>query len=104
QKLVLVGDCACGKTPLLRALLRGQASSDPVQFDHCPDDYQCLVKTDTDEVKLVRLALWDTAGAFEYNRLEPLKYPDSHAILISFAAVDALRSFENLEEKARLTI
>ncbi|KAH6870911.1 RhoC-like protein, partial [Thelonectria olida] len=53
--------------------------------------------------KLVRLALWDTAGAFEYNRLEPLKHPDSHAILISFA-VDALWSFENLEEKARLAI
>ena len=41
---------------------------------------------------LVHLALWDTAGQEDYDRLRPLSYPDSHIILITFsiAAPDSL--------------
>ena len=37
------------------------------------------------EATHVELALWDTAGQEDYDRLRPLSYPDAHAIMISFA-------------------
>ncbi|KAJ7465235.1 P-loop containing nucleoside triphosphate hydrolase protein [Mycena latifolia] len=46
----------------------------------------------------VELALWDTAGQEEYDRLRPLSYPDSHVILICFA-VDSPDSLDNVQEK-----
>ena len=35
--------------------------------------------------KLVELALWDTAGQEEYDRLRPLSYPESDVVLIVFS-------------------
>ncbi len=49
----------------------------------------------------VELALWDTAGQEDYDRLRPLSYPDSHVILICFA-VDSPDSLENVQEKVIL--
>ncbi|KAJ2484096.1 GTP-binding protein Rho1 [Coemansia sp. RSA 2320] len=46
----------------------------------------------------VELALWDTAGQEDYDRLRPLSYPDSHVILVCFA-IDAPDSLENVMEK-----
>lgn len=48
----------------------------------------------------VELALWDTAGQEDYDRLRPLSYPDSHVILICFA-IDSPDSLDNVQEKAR---
>ena len=48
----------------------------------------------------VELALWDTAGQEDYDRLRPLSYPDSHVILICFA-VDSPDSLDNVQEKVR---
>jgi len=31
------------------------------------------------------LALWDTAGQEDYDRLRPLSYPEAHVVLICFA-------------------
>lgn len=53
--------------------------------------------------KRVELALWDTAGQEDYDRLRPLSYPDSHVILICFA-VDSPDSLDNVQEKVRNTI
>ena len=52
--------------------------------------------------KHVELALWDTAGQEDYDRLRPLSYPDSHVILICFA-VDSPDSLDNVQEKVRRT-
>ena len=52
--------------------------------------------------KHVELALWDTAGQEDYDRLRPLSYPDSHVILICFA-VDSPDSLDNVQEKVRFT-
>jgi Ras homolog gene family, member A len=46
----------------------------------------------------VELALWDTAGQEDYDRLRPLSYPDSHVILICFA-IDSPDSLDNVQEK-----
>ncbi|KIE01196.1 small GTPase-binding protein, partial [Metarhizium majus ARSEF 297] len=48
--------------------------------------------------KHVELALWDTAGQEDYDRLRPLSYPDTHVVLICFA-IDSPDSLENVEEK-----
>ena len=48
--------------------------------------------------KHVELALWDTAGQEDYDRLRPLSYPDSHVILICFA-VDSPDFLDNVQEK-----
>lgn len=53
--------------------------------------------------KHVELALWDTAGQEDYDRLRPLSYPDSHVILICFA-VDSPDSLDNVQEKARVCL
>ncbi len=48
--------------------------------------------------KRVELALWDTAGQEDYDRLRPLSYPDSHVILICFS-IASPDSLENVQEK-----
>ena len=53
--------------------------------------------------KHVELALWDTAGQEDYDRLRPLSYPDSHVILICFA-VDSPDSLDNVQEKVRYRV
>ena len=46
----------------------------------------------------VQLALWDTAGQEDYERLRPLAYSKSHVILIGFS-VDSPDSLENVRHK-----
>lgn len=48
--------------------------------------------------KLIELALWDTAGQEEYDRLRPLSYPESDVILIVFS-VDFPTSLANVQDK-----
>ena len=46
----------------------------------------------------VELALWDTAGQEDYDRLRPLSYPDTDVILRCFS-IDSPDSLENIPEK-----
>jgi Rho family, other len=48
--------------------------------------------------KSVQLALWDTAGQEDYERLRPLAYSRAHVILIGFA-IDTPDSLENVKHK-----
>lgn len=48
--------------------------------------------------KPVQLALWDTAGQEEYERLRPMSYAKAHVILIAFA-VDTPDSLDNVANK-----
>ncbi|KAH0596544.1 hypothetical protein MHUMG1_05662 [Metarhizium humberi] len=50
--------------------------------------------------KSVQLALWDTAGQEDYERLRPLAYSKAHVILIGFS-VDTPDSLENVKNKVR---
>jgi len=90
KKLVVVGDGACGKTCLLIVF-----SKDDFPRAYIPtvfDNYVAEVEVDG---RLVELALWDTAGQEEFDRLRPLSYPDTDVVLIAFA-VDSQASLENV--------
>lgn len=51
--------------------------------------------------KIIELALWDTAGQEEYDRLRPLSYPESDVILIVFS-IDFPTSLANVQDKVYL--
>ncbi|KAH8998071.1 small GTPase-binding protein [Lactarius hatsudake] len=93
RKLVIVGDGACGKTCLLIVFSKGTFPE--VYIPTVFENYVADVEVDG---KHVELALWDTAGQEDYDRLRPLSYPDSHVILICFA-VDSPDSLDNVQEK-----
>ena len=46
----------------------------------------------------MQLALWDTAGQEDYERLRPLAYSKAHVILIGFS-IDTPDSLENVRHK-----
>jgi Ras family protein A len=62
------------------------------------ENYVCDVEVDG---RTVELALWDTAGQEDYDRLRPLAYPDAHAVFICFA-IDSPASLDNVEEKVNI--
>jgi len=93
RKLVIVGDGACGKTCLLIVFSKGTFPE-----VYVPTVFENYVATVQVDGRTVELALWDTAGQEDYDRLRPLSYPDSHVILICFA-IDLPDSLDNVQEK-----
>ncbi|CAK7896539.1 GTP-binding protein Rho1p [[Candida] anglica] len=93
RKLVIVGDGACGKTCLLIVFSKGTFPE--VYVPTVFENYVADVHVDG---RKVELALWDTAGQEDYDRLRPLSYPDSNVILICFS-VDSPDSLDNVQEK-----
>lgn len=53
--------------------------------------------------KGVELALWDTAGQEEYDRLRPLSYPETDLLFVCFA-IDCPNSLENVLDKVCRTL
>jgi len=93
KKLVIVGDGACGKTCLLIVF-----SKDQFPEVYVPTVFENYVADIDVDGKQVELALWDTAGQEDYDRLRPLSYPDSNVILMCFS-IDSTDSLENVVEK-----
>ena len=93
KKLVIVGDGACGKTCLLIVFSKDQFPE--VYVPTVFENYVADIEVDN---KQVELALWDTAGQEDYDRLRPLSYPDTDVILMCFA-IDSPDSLENIPEK-----
>ncbi|KAL7410461.1 putative GTPase Rho1 [Mrakia frigida] len=93
RKKLVIGDGACGKTCLLIVFSKGTFPE--VYVPTVFENYVADVEVDG---KKVELALWDTAGQEDYDRLRPLSYPDSHVILICFS-VDSPDSLDNVQEK-----
>jgi len=93
KKLVIVGDGACGKTCLLIVF-----SKDEFPEVYVPTVFENYVADIEVDGKQVELALWDTAGQEDYDRLRPLSYPDTHVILMCFS-IDSPDSLENIPEK-----
>ena len=93
KKLVIVGDGACGKTCLLSTF-----SKDEFPEVHVPTVFETDVADIEVDGTLVELALWDTAGQEDYDRLRPLSYPDTDVILMCFS-IDNPDSLANIPEK-----
>lgn len=94
-KLVAVGDPGSGKTALLRTF---EAGSPKVEIT--PAGGGNFVADIDYEGKSVELALWDTAGQEDYDRLRPLSYPDTDVVLICYSNVEP-DTLENVPEKVR---
>ncbi|KAK6177766.1 ras-like GTP-binding protein RHO [Patella vulgata] len=93
KKLVIVGDGACGKTCLLIVFSKDQFPE--VYVPTVFENYVADIEVDN---RSVELALWDTAGQEDYDRLRPLSYPDTDVILMCFS-IDNPDSLENISEK-----
>ncbi|OLL22472.1 GTP-binding protein rhoA [Neolecta irregularis DAH-3] len=93
RKLVIVGDGACGKTCLLIVF-----SKSCFPHFYVPTVFENYVADVEVDGKHVELALWDTAGQEDYDRLRPLSYPDTHVVLICFS-IDSPDSLDNVLEK-----
>ena len=93
KKLVIVGDGACGKTCLLIVF-----SKDQFPEVYVPTVFENYVADIEVDGKNVELALWDTAGQEDYDRLRPLSYPDTDVILMCYS-IDSPDSLENIPEK-----
>jgi len=57
-----------------------------------------VVPSPTDPSKLIELALWDTAGQEDFDRLRPLSYNDTDVILVVFA-INHRPSLLNVQDK-----
>ncbi|GAA5992058.1 hypothetical protein JCM10908_000722 [Rhodotorula pacifica] len=93
RPVVVVGDGACGKTSLLNVYISGTFPEEyePTVFEnHCID----VVVDGT----AIELALWDTAGQEDFDRLRALSYADTNVVLLCYS-VDQPTSLENVESK-----
>ncbi|KAI2606586.1 Rho2 GTPase [Hypoxylon sp. NC1633] len=102
RKLVIIGDGACGKTSLLSVFTLGyfpthytDASALTSQIPTVFENYVTDCRVDG---KSVQLALWDTAGQEDYERLRPLAYSKAHVLLIGFS-VESPDSLDNVKHK-----
>jgi Ras family protein A len=122
KKIVVVGDGGCGKTCLLISYSQGyfpevrlerpsmQLSGTERltrhfwQQKYVPTVFENYITYPTHPPtgKTVELALWDTAGQEEYDRLRPLSYPETDLIFVCFA-IDCPNSLENVMDKVRST-
>jgi len=89
RKLVVVGDGECGKSCLLIVF-----SKDEFPEAYVPTVFETYVANIEINGKLMQLALWDTAGQEDYDRLRPLSYPEANVLLVCFSISnpDSLRN------------
>ncbi|KAF2239997.1 ras-domain-containing protein [Viridothelium virens] len=95
KKLVVVGDGGCGKTCLLITYSQGYF---PEKYVPTVFENYITHTTERRTGKTVELALWDTAGQEEYDRLRPLSYPETDLLFVCFA-IDCPNSLENVMDK-----
>ncbi|XP_060537309.1 rho-related GTP-binding protein RhoC-like [Cylas formicarius] len=93
KKIVVVGDGACGKTCLLTVFATNEFPE-----DYIPTIFETYLKEIEIDGQKIRLALWDTAGEEDYDRLRPLSYPRTDLVIICFG-LDNRTSLENVKSK-----
>ncbi|KAG7195562.1 uncharacterized protein KQ657_003329 [Scheffersomyces spartinae] len=94
MKIVVVGDGGCGKTCLLTTYTKNKFPElyVPTVFE------SYVINAASPQGKVVELALWDTAGQEEYDRIRPLSYPDVDALLLCFSLSNTT-SLNNVRDK-----
>ena len=80
-KLVVVGDGAVGKTCLLVSFSQGQFPE-----GYIPTVFETYIADIEIDDRPVELALWDTAGQEDFDRLRPISYPDTDVLLLASAS------------------
>ncbi|RDL37256.1 Ras family protein [Venustampulla echinocandica] len=95
KKIVVVGDGGCGKTCLLISYSQGYF---PEKYVPTVFENYITYPTHPASGKTLELALWDTAGQEEYDRLRPLSYPETDLLFVCFA-IDCPNSLENVMDK-----
>lgn len=112
KKFVVVGDGGCGKTCLLISYSKREfpdvwlpCAAGPelpliMRQRYIPTVFENYITHTTHQPsgKAVEIALWDTAGQEEYDRLRPLSYPETDIIFVCFA-IDCPNSLENVMDK-----
>jgi Ras family protein A len=113
KKIVVVGDGGCGKTCLLISYSQGVfpnvrfvSSTTNLHTDnsqkYVPTVFENYITYPKHEAsgETLELALWDTAGQEEYDRLRPLSYPETDLLFVCFA-IDCPNSLDNVMDKVR---
>ncbi|KAL9061085.1 MAG: hypothetical protein Q9162_000230 [Coniocarpon cinnabarinum] len=95
KKFVVVGDGGTGKTCLMISYSQGYF---PEKYVPTVFENYITNKPHPASGKTVELALWDTAGQEEYDRLRPLSYPETDLLFVCFA-IDCPNSLENVLDK-----
>lgn len=84
--------------PTYPTLTHCTAQQHPLIAAQVPTVFENYVTDCRVDGKSVQLALWDTAGQEDYERLRPLAYSQAHVILVAFS-VDMPDSLENVKHK-----
>jgi Ras homolog gene family, member A len=92
-KTVIVGDGACGKTCACRTFTHGVP-----RLEYIPTVFENYAASMMLGPEAVTLAMWDTAGQEDYDRLRPLSYQQTDVFIVSFA-IDSPASLDNVQEK-----
>lgn len=80
-KLVVVGDCGCGKTTLIKRYINNTYTDTytATGFDTYHSTYQ------VSSTYKIQMSIWDTSGDPSYGRVRPLSYTDTDLILACFS-------------------
>lgn len=93
KKIVIVGDGSSGKTCLLHVFFEDVYPN--IYVPTVFDSFSTVIEVDG---KTVKLALWDTAGQDDYDRLRPLSYPNSDVVIVCYS-IDMPSSLINVTDK-----
>eukprot|EP01102_Stenamoeba_stenopodia_P022446 TRINITY_DN934_c0_g1_i2.p1 TRINITY_DN934_c0_g1~~TRINITY_DN934_c0_g1_i2.p1 ORF type:complete len:107 (-),score=22.82 TRINITY_DN934_c0_g1_i2:68-388(-) len=91
-KLIIVGDAAIGKTSLLMSYCQNSFPQNvPTVFETFTSNVMFEGKTP------INLAMYDTAGQEDYDRVRPLSYKNADVVLLGFSLISP-SSFENVTQ------
>lgn len=99
SKIVVVGDCECGKTTLIHRYVQSkfQETYTPTGFDTYSGSYN------VSDTYRIQMSIWDTSGDAGYDRVRPLSYTDADLVIICFS-IDNPESMENVVSKWHLEV